>query len=235
MKLASRASRPGLTVGSRVSPTLPHYNECLCCTICSPVFGQATELPRRSHLLHDLITQEFLRSLQYGIVVMGFIGAFVYAHHQHCRSIDNPGNFGDCMKGRFCFMAAITSANAHAFQATCRTRHMPAVPRLNFRLPKPTASYPHLPNVRTTTRERGNDFQEWTIYTDGGTRVVDGETFAGWSAVARPPDGRIMFGLVITTEARLAFSGARTRSNNTADDGYDRSIVFARAPWPGCP
>ena len=56
---------------------------------------------------------------------------------------------------------------------------MPAVPRLNFRLPEPKARCPHLLNVRTTTRERGNDFQGRAIYTDGCTRVVDGETFAG--------------------------------------------------------
>ena len=57
-------------------------------------------------------------------------------------------------------MTAITSAYAHAYQATCLTRHMPAVLRLNFRLRKPKARYPHLPNVRITTRERGNDFQD---------------------------------------------------------------------------
>ena len=104
-------------------------------------------------------------------------------------------------------MTAITPAYAHAYQVTCLTRHMAAVPRLNFRLPKPKARYPHLSNVRTTTRERGKDFQGWAIYTDGGTRLVNGETFAGWGAIARSPHGRIdnMFGLVITTEAHLAF------------------------------
>ena len=45
---------------------------------------------------------------------------------------------------------------------------MPAVPRLNFRQPKSKARYPLLPNVRTTTRERGNDFQGWAIFSDGG-------------------------------------------------------------------
>ena len=64
-------------------------------------------------------------------------------------------------------MTAITPANAHAYQVTCLPRHMPTVPRLNFRLPKAKARYPHLPNVRTTTRERGNDFQGWAIYSDG--------------------------------------------------------------------
>ena len=56
-------------------------------------------------------------------------------------------------------MTAVTPAYAHAYQATCLTRRMPAVPRRNFRLPKSKARYPHLPNVRITTRERGNDFQ----------------------------------------------------------------------------
>ena len=182
MRLASRASRPGLTVGflrilcnglctaqrfrtegdeqtCRVGcpnepDSLSHYNECpLLKRMFVSIWEQATVLPRRNHLLHDSITQVFLRNLQYGIVVMGFIDSFVYAHHQHRRSIDNPGNFGDCMKGRIRFMTTITSAYAHAYQETCLTRHMPAVPRLNFRWPKPKARYPHLPNVRTTTRE----------------------------------------------------------------------------------
>ena len=115
---------------------------------------------------------------------------------------------------------------------------MPAVPRRNFRLPKSKARYPHLPNIRTTTRERGNDFQVWAIYTDGGTRVVDGETFAGWGAIARSPNGEIviMFGPVVTTEAHLAFSGARTHSNNhRRNDCYGRGVVFSQAPWSSCP
>ena len=57
------------------------------------------------------------------------------------------------------------------------------------------------------------------LITDGGTRVVDGETIAGWGVISRSPHGRIdvMFGPVVTTEAHLAFSGARTHSNNTAE------------------
>ena len=57
-------------------------------------------------------------------------------------------------------------------------------------------------------------------HTDGGTRLADGETLAGWGAVARSPHGRIvfMFGPVITTEAHLAaFAGARVHSNITAE------------------
>ena len=250
MKPASRASRPGLTVGflrilcnklctarrfhtegneqtCRVgcqdepdSLSLSHCSECpLLYNMFASIWGQATVLRRRSHLRHDLINQVFLRSLQYGIVVMGFIDAFVYSHHQHRRSIENPRNFGDCMKVRIRFITAITPAYAHSHQVTRITRHMPAVPRLNFRLPKPKARYRLLPNVRITTRERGNDFQGWAIFSDGGTRLVDGETLAGWVALARSHHERIdvMLGPVITTEAHLAFSCARTHSNNTAE------------------
>ena len=175
--------------------------------------------PRRGHLFHDLITQVFLRSLQYGIVVMGLIEAFfVYAHNHHRRNIENPGNLGDCMKGRIRFMTAITSAHAHAYQVSCLTRHVSAVQNQRFRLPSAKARHPHLPNVRPTTRERGNDFQGWAIFSDGGTRLVDGETLTGWGAVARSPHGRnVMFGPVITAEAHLAFAGARTHSSNTAE------------------
>ena len=75
------------------------------------------------------------------------------------------------------------------------------------------------------------------IYTDEGTRIVDGETFAGWSAIARSPNGIIdgMFGLVVTTEAHLAFSGARTRSNNTAEmTAMVEAFVFSQASWSSC-
>ena len=116
-------------------------------------------------------------------------------------------------------MTAITPAYAHACQATCLARHMPGVRHQNFRLPKPNARYPYLPNARSITRERGHDYRGWAIYTDGGTRVVDGETLAGWGVISRSTHGRIdvMFGPVVTTEAHPAISGARTHSNNTAE------------------
>ena len=64
-------------------------------------------------------------------------------------------------------MTAITPAYAHTYQATCLTRHMPAVTHRSFRLPRCKARYTHLSNVRTTTRERGNVFHGWAIYTGG--------------------------------------------------------------------
>ena len=97
----------------------------------------------------------------------------------------------NCMKGKIRCMTAITPAYVHAYQATCLTQHLPGVPHQNFRLPKPKARYPYLPNAHSKTRERGNDYRGWAIYTDGGTRVVDGETLAGWSVISRSPHGRI--------------------------------------------
>ena len=41
----------------------------------------------------------FLRSFQYGIAVTGVIDAFVHAHSQLRRNIENPGDYWDCMKG----------------------------------------------------------------------------------------------------------------------------------------
>ena len=95
----------------------------------------------------------------------------------------------------------------------------PRGPHQKFRLPASKAKYPNLPNSRTTTREKGNDFHGWAIYIDGCSRFADGETLAGWCAVARSLHGRIsvMFRLVVTTEVHLAFAGARVHSNKTAE------------------
>ena len=145
----------------------------------------------------------------------------MYAHHQHRRSIENCGNFGDCMKGRIRFMTAITSTSAHAYQTTWPHKtHVCG--------PTPKARYPHLPNDRTTTRQKGYDFQGWAIYTDGGTCAVDGETQAGRGAIARSP--------LSPPRAHLAFSGTRTYSNNTAEMiAMVEALYFLGPPWPGCP
>ena len=70
-----------------------------------------------------------------------------------------------------------------------------------------------------------------------GTRVVDGETLAGWGVIPRSFHGRIdfMFGPV-TTKARLAFSGARTHANNTAEITTMIEALSFLGPmvqWPG--
>ena len=150
--------------------------------------NSAAEVPSPPRLGYPVF---FPRSFQYGSAVTGVIDAFVYAHRQVQRNIENPGNYGDCMKGRIHFMTAITSACAHAYQLICLTRHILAVQSQKFRLPVAKARYPHLPNARTTTRDTGKDFQGWAIDTDGGTRLADGEISAGWSAIARSHHGSI--------------------------------------------
>ena len=192
MKIVSRASRPGLLVGflrilcnglcaaqrfhtdehdhtCRIGcpdepDSLTHYNECArLFNIFLSFWRHATILPRRNHILHDLITRVFMRSLQYGMVVLGFLDAFVYAHHKHRLDSENSGNFGDCMKGRVRLMTAITLAYAHAYQATCLAQHFPGVAHHTFGLPKPKSRYPHLPNDRSITSERGNAYHGWAI------------------------------------------------------------------------
>ena len=187
--------------------SLTHYNECLRLYNISVSFWRhATILPPRNHF-HDLISRVFLQSVQYGIVVLGLLDAFLYAHHKHRLDSANAGNFGDCLTGRVRFMTAITPAHAHAYQTICLTMHFPGVPHHSFRLAKPESRYPYLPDDRSITREQGNDYHGWTIYTDGGTRVVDAETRAGWGVISRSPRGRIFIlsGPVITNEAPLAF------------------------------
>ena len=70
----------------------------------------------------------------------------------------------------------------------------------------------------------------WALFIDGGTLSTDGETTAGWRAVVRSPDGRlyVMFGRVVTTEAHLAYAGARLHTNNTAELS---SIIEALSFW----
>ena len=176
-------------------------------------------LETRHCLLHYMISWMFLRSLQHGIVVSGFLDAFVHAHHKHRRDSANAGNFGDCVSGRVRFMTAITSAYAHAYQTICLGLPFSGVPHYAFRLSRPKSRDHFLPNDRSLSKELGDDYRGWAIFSDGGTRVVDGETVAGWRVISRSPCGHIyvMFGPVITSEAHLAFAGARTHSNNTAE------------------
>ena len=119
MKSVSRASRPGLLVGflrilcnglftaqrfhtdehdhtCRVGcpdepDSLTHYNECpRLYNIFISFRRHATILPQRnSFCLRDLITRVFMRSIQCGIVVLGFLDAFVCARHKHRLDSEN--------------------------------------------------------------------------------------------------------------------------------------------------
>ena len=153
---------------------------CTLCYICLAVLLCTIHHPATGKILLMNVSAHATLYLAFSFLPYGFGAtnlywfAFVYAHHQHRRIIENLGNFCDCMKGQIRFMTAITPAYAHAYQATCLARHMPAVPHQNFRLPKLKARYPYFPNDRSTTRASGADFRGWAIYTDGGTRIVDG-------------------------------------------------------------
>ena len=91
------------------------------CTTSSPRFGGTLQFCRGGAIFSTTWLPKFffLRSLQYGIVVMGVIDAFVYAHNHHRRNVDYPGNYVYCTKGRIRIMTAITLAYAHAHQSIC--------------------------------------------------------------------------------------------------------------------
>ena len=81
--------------------------------------------------------------------------------------------------GRVRFMTAITLAYAHAYLIICLGMHSPGVPYHAFRLSRFKFRYPCLPNDRSLSKELGHD------YHGCGTRVVDGETVAGWGVISR--------------------------------------------------
>ena len=67
------------------------------------------------------------------------------------------------MEGRIGLMTAVTPSYAHAYQSLCLAGRLFVVHHQKFRLPASKARYPNLPNSRTTTREKGIDFQGWAI------------------------------------------------------------------------
>ena len=110
VKRVSRASRPGLLVGflhilcngvctaqrfhtaeddhtcrsgcPDAPDSLCHCNECpRLHNFFLSFWRDATMAPPRNCLPHDLTSRVFLRSLQYGILVLGILDAFVCAHH----------------------------------------------------------------------------------------------------------------------------------------------------------
>ena len=125
---------------------------------------------------------------------------------QHRRSIENPGNFGDCLKGKNPLYDGYHSCSRSRLSGNLSHKTHPCSPAQKFLSAEAQSQIP-APSQRSfhNTCERGYDFQGWAIYTDGGTRIVDGETLAGWSVIARSLHGRIdlMFGPVVTTELVL--------------------------------
>ena len=91
---------------AQMNLTLLHiYNECpRLYSIFVSFWRHATILPRKRIIFYTTgsLVSSYKR-LQYGIVVLGFLDAFVYAHHKHRHDSENSGNFGECMKGRIRF------------------------------------------------------------------------------------------------------------------------------------
>ena len=115
------------------------------------IFSRYTDARLRHDLpFHDLITQTIGRDLQYGIVVLGMLDAFVYAHnhHRHNRE-ENPGHLQDCMEGRIRLMTALTPVYAHAFQNLGLARRPDCILARNFRPLAPKAKNRNLPQNRT--------------------------------------------------------------------------------------
>ena len=123
------------------------------------------------------------------------------------------------MEGRIRFLMAVTPSYAHAYQNLCLTRRPYAI------------SLPKIPLAFSQGQipELSKHPNHHAVFTDGGTLVSDGETTAGWGAVARSPDGRlcVMFGPVITTEA------PRLHTNNTAEpSGIIEALSFLGPAGP---
>ena len=161
----------------------------------------------------------FLWSLQYGIVVLGFLDACVYAHHKHRLDSASAGDFGDCLRGRVRFMTAITPAYAHAYQAICLAMHFPGVPRRSSDFPNPSPDIHIFPMIVPLQKNRAMIIMGGLFIQMVVLALWMVKTFAGWSVISRSPRGRIfvLFGPVITHEAHLACSGARTHSHNTIE------------------
>ena len=75
-------------------------------------------------------------------------------------------------------------------------------PGRNFRLQKTKTSFRIFLMLVPQHVKETMVCEDGAIHTDGCTRVVDGETVAGWGVIARSLHGRIdiMHGLVVTTE-----------------------------------
>ena len=198
--------------------SLTHYNECpRLYNIFVSFWRHATILPQRNRSLHDLITRVFIQSRQYGIVVLGFLDAFVYAH-KHRQDSENPGNFSDCMKGRIRCLRPRISGNVSCSTHTLVSRTQTLSQTL---LPKPRPDIRIFPMLVPLHVKEAMIIVGGLFYSGGGTRVVDGKNYC-WMECD--------FTIILMEElmSRLVLSChhrgssrflwvARTHSNNTAE------------------
>ena len=182
---------------------LSDYNKCfLLSNIFVSLRRNAEIHPRENHILYDLITEVLHANLQSGIVVMGFIDAFVYAHNYHRHNADRPGKFEDCMEVRIRLMTAITPAYAHAYQASFLGRRPLDIPLSKVlptvcqgQVPEPSQHPYHYSEKKVTTTK------------DGPCSPMEGLTSLMGSLQQAPAhpmeDFSSCFGPVITSELTL--------------------------------
>ena len=138
--------------------SLTHYNECpRLYNIFVSFWRHATILPQRNRSLHDLITRVFIQSrhmeLWYWASLMLLFMPISIA------KIRESWKFSDCMKGRIRCLRPRISGNV-----SCSTHTLCPHPNSESdSAAQAQARYPYLPNARSITRERGNDYRGWAI------------------------------------------------------------------------
>ena len=176
----------------------------------------------------------FLRSVQYGIVIMCFIDACAYVLKEYRRNIENLGNFVNWMKVRVrgYHTSCIPSNMSHKTDTCSRGSGLPLAEAQSQISSSSQSSYHitrkrqcvsgmvHLYRLRYSRRECLNPQL-------GGCH----RSISIWRI-------DIMFGPVISTEAHLAFSGAKTHTPirpMRCQFWIEASLSFLGPPWSGCP
>ena len=177
----------------------------------------------------------FIRSLQYGFFFwVSLTPSFmsIISTAKVPRILDF---LHDCMKGRIRFYDSYHSRIRHAYQAICLSLSTHVCSPAPFLSPTKAQGEISVFSKwlfhNTWKRQR---FSWVVFFSDGGVRVVDGGTFAGWRVISRSTHGRIdvVFGPVDATEPHLAISGCQnTFQQHRWNDCHDWGIVFSWSSW----
>ena len=179
--------------------------------------GGMLQYSHRNHFPHDLVTRLFLQSLQYWIGVQGFLGALL---SMPIISIFNvPRIMGTLV---IAWKEGIVYDDHYTCLCTRKSGNLsckPAIPQQNF-------SYNAQSQMSVTSQcSISNMWKMQWLSWEGYFYSWCYSRCWWWNSCWMEcdftilPRGRIfvMFGPVVTTEAFLAFPGARTHSNNTAE------------------
>ena len=225
----SHASRPGLLVGFLRLPcqmrpddpdTFTHHNECpKLCNISYLFLETCYDIATKKSITARLDHSNLLTKPSIYFEELDFLDAFVHAHHQHRQDSDNSGNFGDLLhekkdllyEGHHSCLRPRVSGNVSC--STLSWRPAPRLPTTQPQFQKSATSQCSFHNTWKKHRLSWVDyFFRWWYSRSWWWNSC-------WMGViSRSLHGRVgvMFGPVVTTGARRAFSGARTHSNNTA-------------------